>query len=270
MAAVGVVAVIGIAFALVLGLRDDDSPSPVAAVIAPPQQSAQVAALRTIPGNPPRFALITLADDGSNVRVLARAPVEELERLGQPAWSPDAAGIYFIGVLGERRGEHYFYYESDVYVVAAAGGAPNRLTTSKDVDAVVPSPDGETLVIGRDEHPGRLPREVSLWLLDADGGNERRLVAADTGEANLPGSWSPDGRTLAFTRCRGSPLDEHGLMQPDCAVYAISPNGRTPAQAGRARRPARLLPGRRSDRLRQRPRPPWDACRRLRRERVQQ
>jgi Tol biopolymer transport system component len=193
-----------------------------------PQEAASIVATRLRPGNPPRFALVTLSDDGSRLRVLVKAPRRSIERLGplgSPAWSPDAERVYFVGVLRERVGDRFAYYESDVFVVDANGGEPRRITTSRDVHAVVPSPDGKTLLVARGEHPRRLPFTFGLWLLDADGGNARRLVDAEEGRWELPGSWSPDGRTIAFTRCSFKLPDKQGFIENSCGVYTISPDG---------------------------------------------
>jgi Tol biopolymer transport system component len=195
---------------------------------APPQETARIVATRVRPGNPPRFALVTVSDDGSQPRVLVEAPRRTIERLGpigSPAWSPDAAHVYFIGVLREREGDRFVYYESDVFVVNANGGEPRRITTSRDVHAVVPSPDGKTLLVARDQHPGRRPFTIGLWLLDASGGNFRLLVDAEEGRLDLPGSWSPDARTIAFTRCTFEPPGEQGFIENTCGVYTISPDG---------------------------------------------
>jgi Tol biopolymer transport system component len=44
---------------------------------------------------------------------------------------------------------------------------------------------------------------AQLWIMDADGGNQRQLTATADGE-NLEGDWAPDGATIAFRRCLGS------------------------------------------------------------------
>jgi Tol biopolymer transport system component len=193
--------------------------------LAPPQPEARLAAVRLGPGNPPRFAVISVDDHGSNLRVLAEAPSGSLERLVQAAWSPDTKRVYFVGVLRERSGEEFRYYESDVFVVDANGGERRRLTFSRDVRSVVPSPDGKTLLLGRDDHPARLPFTTSLWIRDEAGGNVRRLFPAKDGQLDLAGSWSPDGRTIAFTRCTFEWPGEGGLIKNTCAVYTVSRDG---------------------------------------------
>jgi TolB protein len=209
-------------------------------VTAPSQKAARIAAIRLRPGaGKPSFALVTLRDDGSRLRVLVRAPAGAIERLASPAWSPDARRVYFIGVLGEREGDRFVYYESDLWVIDADGGEPHRVTTSRDVRAVAPSPDGKTLLVVRDEHPGERPSTSGLWLTDADGGNERRLLDAEEGRLDLGASWSPDGRTIAFTRCTFSPPGRGGLVANTCAVYSVSPDGsRLRELASRSSQPA--------------------------------
>jgi Tol biopolymer transport system component len=197
------------------------------ATLAPAQEEARIIAIRLQPGKP-RFALVTMRDDGSEQQVLVETPrrgIERLDRIGPPAWSPDAERVYFIGVLREREGDRFVYYESDAFVVDATGGEPRRITTSRDVHAALPSPDGKTLLVVRDEHPGKLPFTMGLWLLDADGGNARRLLDAEEGRLEFPGSWSPDGRTIAFTRCTFKLPNTRGLIENTCAVYTVSPDG---------------------------------------------
>jgi Tol biopolymer transport system component len=208
-------------------------------VTAPPQETARVLAVRLRPeSSKPTFALVTLSDAGSDLRVLARAPAGVIERLDVPAWSPDARRVYFVGTLGDRQGNGFTYYESDVFVIDAEGGAARRVTTSRDVLAVSPSPDGRTLLVARDEDPGVRPLTFGLWLLDVDGGHVRRLLEPADGRLDLGGSWSPDGRTIAFTRCTYSPPDLHGFIENTCAVFTVARDGSTLRRlAGRSSQP---------------------------------
>jgi dipeptidyl aminopeptidase/acylaminoacyl peptidase len=213
---------------LALGLAacegSDDQPKAFPTA-APPQDAARIIAIRTRPGNPPRFALVTLGDDGSRLHALVKAPAAAIERLDAPAWSPDAKHVYFVGVLGEREGDDHVYYDSDIFAIGAQGGRRRRITNTGDARAAVPSPDGKTLLLGRGEHQGKRPFTNGLWLADPDGGKIRRLLGAEDGRLDLAGSWSPDGRTIAFTRCTFEAPDKRGLIHNTCAVYTVSPDG---------------------------------------------
>ncbi len=157
--------------------------------------------------------------------MLVDASAGGLRGLASPAWSPDAERVYFIGVLREREGDRFVYYESDIFVVDAGGGEPRRITTSSDVEAVAPSPDAKTLLVVRDEHPGKRPSTSGLWLLDADGRHPRRLVDVQAGHLVVAPSWSPDGRTIAFARCPYVEPDTRGFIENTCAVFTVSPDG---------------------------------------------
>ncbi len=59
------------------------------------------------------------------------------------------------------------------------------------------SPDGRLCAFTR-EHQVTYRGEGQVWVMDADGSDQRPLGPADTDDYDL--AWSPDGRTLAFAR----------------------------------------------------------------------
>jgi Tol biopolymer transport system component len=218
-----VLAALAVAAALPACAGDDEQP----------ETAGRLAAVRFRPGdppsfNPPRFHLVTLDEDGSNERVVLRTPMTggtTLLRLSDPSWSPDARWIYFTGVVEERETERLTYHLTDVFAVRPDGGGLRRLTTTGDAGRPVPSPDGETLLFVRSEHPARLPFTSGLWLMAADGTRERRLVEVREGVGDLPGSWSPDSETIVFTRCRWVLPRRDGSVPNTCTVQTVSRTG---------------------------------------------
>jgi Tol biopolymer transport system component len=241
-----------LAFGLLVGCGDDAG-APTAntgpPVSAPTQRALRLVALRARAGkpplfNPPRFALVRLRDDGSEQEVLLEVPVGAIRRLASPVWSPDARSIYFVGTLRERHGDRFTYYESDAFAFDATGGEARRLTFSRDLEAIVPSPDGKRLLVARFEEPGKA-LTAGLWLMDVDGRHERRLLGTEDEQIDFPGSWSPDGGTIAFTRCHFRLPGEGGMIENTCAVYTVSPDGSGRRRlTGRSREPAYSPDGR--------------------------
>jgi Tol biopolymer transport system component len=144
----------------------------------------------------------------------ARRIVLRLRRVDDPAWSPDNRQLAFAGYQGIR-------------VVNADGKGLRRLSGGRDLSPNW-SPDGRTLVFSREqrgvshvlqmradgsgqrriasraERPAFSPdgrtiaflRNSSIWLMDADGGRQRRVPRVGSGHFDL--AWSPDGRYLAY------------------------------------------------------------------------
>lgn len=212
-----------------LGCRDDGERAAQRRVVTAPPQSHRVLALGRVRfESPPKFDLIEVGERGAVRARLFSAPQSSgarLRRAATPAWAPDRRRLYFTGTLAEREGRRFTYEETDVFSVDAKGGTLSRLTDTHDAGKPVPSPDGRTIAFARREHQGELPITAALWLLDADGGDARRLLDSDDGRIDIPGSWSPDGSTLAFTRCRFEPPASNGMQPNTCGVYTVSADG---------------------------------------------
>ena len=102
---------------------------------------------------------------------------------GTPRWSPDGAAIAFDA----SPDGHW-----DIFVIAAAGGAPRRLTRDPSSDAVPSwSRDGNSIYFTSDRGGAR-----EIWKMPS-GGGEAVQVTRRGGFAALE---SPDGAAVYFTR----------------------------------------------------------------------
>jgi Tol biopolymer transport system component len=189
----------------------------------------------------PRYDLVLAQADGRVHCVIvgeSRRPSLQPALFQRGSWAPDGRRIAFT--LDRGRGRGRLSSPTDIYVADSNGSRLRRLTTSGVAFAPVWTPDGSAIVYAQRERGERFPL-TSLWTMRFDGRSKRKLVAARQGQLDLPGSWSPDGRLLAFTQTR---LEGAGLafrssivsvrpdgsrlrmLVPDGADPAYSPDGR--------------------------------------------
>jgi TolB protein len=137
--------------------------------------------------------LFTVTADGSARRQLTDTP--DLET--HPSWSPDGKRILFT------RGDVMTNF--DIFVMDEDGGNVTRLTEHAERDQRPSwSPDGKTIAF-----VSQRDGDVAVWLMDADGGNKRKLA---------PGrqpSWSPDSQRIVFTSSAYHDNDEIYTIRPD-------------------------------------------------------
>jgi Tol biopolymer transport system component len=133
----------------------------------------------------------------------------------EPAWSPDGLQIAFSS---NRAGN------GDVYVMQADGAGVTQLTRDPWAELYFPrsahdgeptwSPQGDQLafISGRDNtRPGSV--DLRLYVMDADGANQRALLGAEPGVALYP-AWSPDGQSIAFGDLTDLYIFTFGAAQP--------------------------------------------------------
>jgi Tol biopolymer transport system component len=125
------------------------------------------------------FDLFLINPDGSALRRLTRGAQRDI----LASWAPDGRTIAFTRLAKRDRVE-------EIWLVHADGTGLRRLRAGANP---VWSPDGRSIAFS-----APLGRRYALFVMEADGGNTRRLTGpgADAG----PGDWSPDGRRLLFTR----------------------------------------------------------------------
>ena len=132
---------------------------------------------------PPYIHVIPLDGSKPERRVTRGAPAEV-----DPAWAPNGKRIAFARDVNGS---------FDLFACAPDGSRLTRLTGTPGVDELTPawSPDSAQITFARYED-GPESGSGDLWLMSADGTEERRLLG-DAHDYSGP-AWSPDGERLAL------------------------------------------------------------------------
>ncbi len=122
-----------------------------------------------------------------------------VKAVSDPQVSPDGQWVaYVVSALNEEKDA----YQTDVWLVPAAGGEARALTSSPSDDEIPRwSPDGKWIAfisdrprpgVKKDDDEGK--RQV--WLIRPDGGEPRPLTSSGGNVTDI--AWSPDGRTIGY------------------------------------------------------------------------
>jgi Tol biopolymer transport system component len=165
------------------------------------------------------------------------------------AWSPDGKRIAFTASYGAVDPDW------DIWVVRADGTGRRRLTTDGASYHPVWSPDGRRIYFAYrpDDHPKTIEFSDGsdadpVWIrsMRPDGSDRLEVTSPVAGRFDIPGSFSPDGRTLAFTRGEYRELGPRGRVRDTYAVWTMRPDGSEARRlAERAQDPAFSPNGRR-------------------------
>jgi hypothetical protein len=137
-------------------------------------------------GSVKSYYLLDVSGDGVTLPESTPTPTPET---AQAEAQPRAQ----VAPLGNLSGKLVFQttYGGPFYTINVNGTGLQRITNGIDPAW---SPDGQQIAFVRWEQPR------GVWLVDADGSNERRLF--DWNEARWP-TWSPDGELILFSRQNG-------------------------------------------------------------------
>lgn len=122
-------------------------------------------------------ALYTMSAEGGDAQKLFEAPGRALS----PSWSPDGSTIVFTYTERIPRDDPgpgelpYTYSGANIHAIPATGGEAVQLTESGTDQDPAWSPDGSTIVFQSDRHSDAQTSAPDLYLMNADGSNERRL-----------------------------------------------------------------------------------------------
>ncbi len=168
------------------------------------------------------IVLIDIASGSQRTLTSARRGV------GQPRWSPTGGELAFLAQGPASPGRDP---KPQVFVMAMSGGDARRVTDSATgVQHFAWSPDGTRIAFAAADEPAKASgierhnrsfeignddfliqaaaQPTHIWLVNAAGGEARRLTSGDwslptsfpPGPPASPLSWSADGRSIAFTR----------------------------------------------------------------------
>jgi WD40 repeat protein len=147
----------------------------------------------------------TVDADGEDITRLAADPVADY----QPEWSPDGSRIAFVRAFNGTA--------TAIYAMDADGTDVRPVSSHRGGSDFSPSwsPDGTQVVFAavRNEDWG-------IYVVNADGSEEHRLLGGSGAWHAEDPVWSPDGNLIAFV---GNPSTPD--YAPDDAVYVMQPDG---------------------------------------------
>ena len=129
---------------------------------------------------------------GAYVRILGTGevhplPVPKDADLTSLAWLPDNTGLLASWAPQGTR-------KAGLWSVSILGGEPRQLSEEGSSAAV--SPGGSRIAFLKSTAFGEVGPEI--WLMGADGTDQKKIISGNPGEIFGTPTWSPDGRSIAY------------------------------------------------------------------------
>ncbi len=143
----------------------------------------------------PGSSLYLINSDGSGLEPLPTAPEGDFD----PSWSPDGHFIAFTSLRNGRLQIYRLKVDDRSVINLSAVDLSDVIISNIPHSDWQPawSPDGNTIVFVRDRFT------YQLWLMDADGKNQRpfsrSITQVETPDDSSP-AWTPDGTIILFTQ----------------------------------------------------------------------
>jgi Tol biopolymer transport system component len=177
------------------------------------------------PVNRVAYSLVAVNARGRILRVLQSGTEHARRRpaLFEPAsWSPNGRRLAFTAELGRILGS----CRRDIYVMSADGSRARRVTSGGRSFHPVWAPGGRRIVFARSAGvPCSHRTSTTIWSMRPNGTDQQPLTEVVTGRVEVPGSFSPDGATLAFTRGAFEGPGKGGRLRNAREVWAMRPDG---------------------------------------------
>ncbi len=135
------------------------------------------------------YHLFLMNASGTNVRSLIEP---QFGINGEPSFSPDGKRILFTTDTFKKRGTNILHLESGEVIQL-----PDIVANSSDW-----SPDGRQIVFASTSFSIAGGAGSDIWIMDADGGNPRKLLPPPAVEGRIidrsSPRWSPDGKQILY------------------------------------------------------------------------
>src|SRR3954469_1946298 len=140
------------------------------------------------------LTLLLVAPLAAAPRLITESDLYAFRWLADPRIAPDGSEVVYTLVSVNARHDGY---DTSLWIVAARGGEPRRLTGGPHDSQPRWSPDGSRLVFQRSLEKDGKTQPPNLYLLPMHGGEARALPDLPKGAAGA--TWSPDGKRIVFT-----------------------------------------------------------------------